>query len=586
MLARNRLMSVATKAEILSTLASAGQGLHSMARTVDREIGSVARTFGVLAGNADGVLQLAAEMVACVENESVSSVLPKVQGLGTAARHFINTRLEATGGILEVVSAEVKLLRQLSRVASGQQAIAMEIKALSVLTNIEVARLGQVGIGFRYLAYELSAFSKSVVEDTQELARHTEGRRAAIEESRRILCAEIPRLRQELTRIESDLKDALQVVAATLTQLATTPARFRACVEDIARQITAVVAAIQSHDISRQMNEHVEKSFALIAGRLSGAGDTADEIAQELPRTYIGIRIQIRQLQTIEETVTAWMSQIKDCMKDILRVSAAELSSMGRSVAEQERNVSAQLACIELLEEQSQSYSENTRHTVKGLTNLMQLVREHVQRQQSVRDRLRLLAFNSIIEANHLGTKADAILAISKSIKGISATWSEITDQSAQALQEILALVEQSKGVTEAFSERSAETLQEAQLQTRTGLGELREASNFTAIRAREMTLATEQMQATIKRVAASAEILDEAFGQSAVVLRELESLRLHLEVYYPWVRQEVNLHEAEHLFGAFYTTELERDVLGAALLQTDLPAHQPSLAGNSVELF
>lgn len=579
-------MSVATRAEILSTLARGGPALRAMATIVDHEIGSVARTFGVLARHAEEVLHLAAEMVACVENDKVSSVLPKVQSLGAAARHFTTSRLEATGGILEVVSAEVKLLRQLAQVANGQQAVAMEIKALSVLTNIEVARLGSVGMGFQYLAHELSAFSKSVVEDTQELATHTEGRRAAIEETRRVLSAEIPRLRQELMRIESDLKDALEVVAESLTQLATTPAKFRGCVEDIARQITAVVAAIQSHDITRQMNEHVETAFALIATRLSGAGDTADEIAQELPRSYAGLRIQIGQLQTIEETVTAWTSQIKVCMKDILRVSASEVSAMGRVVVDQERKVSAQLACIELLEKESQAYSEKTRHSVQGLTNLMQLVREHVQRQQSVRDRLRMLAFNSIIEANHLGTKADAILAISKSIKGISTTWSEITDQSAQALKEILALVQQSNEVTEAFSQSSTDTLLEAQAQTRAGLDGLRDAATFTGIRAREMTLATEKMQAKIKEVGATGEVLDEAFARSAAVLREIESLRLHLEVYYPWVRQEVDPQEAEDLFAAFYTTELERDVLRAVLLQTDLPAHQPSLAGNSVELF
>jgi len=259
---------------------------------------------------------------------------------------------------------------------------------------------------------------------------------------------------------------------------------------------------------------------------------------------------------------------------------------MGRVVVDQERKVSAQLACIELLEKESQAYSEKTRHSVQGLTNLMQLVREHVQRQQSVRDRLRMLAFNSIIEANHLGTKADAILAISKSIKGISTTWSEITDQSAQALKEILALVQQSNEVTEAFSQSSTDTLLEAQAQTRAGLDGLRDAATFTGIRAREMTLATEKMQAKIKEVGATGEVLDEAFARSAAVLREIESLRLHLEVYYPWARQEVDPQEAEDLFAAFYTTELERDVLRAVLLQTDLPAHQPSLAGNSVELF
>jgi len=105
-------------------------------------------------------------------------------------------------------------------------------------------------------------------------------------------------------------------------------------------------------------------------------------------------------------------------------------------------------------------------------------------------------------------------------------------------------------------------------------------------MRARQMKLATEKMQAKIKEVGASGQLLDEAIARSATVLREIECLRLHLEVYHPWVREEVDLEEAEHLFAAFYTTELERAVLRAALQEKDLPVHESSVAGNSVELF
>jgi chromosome segregation ATPase len=224
----------------------------------------VARAFEGLAGHTDTIVSLAAAIVGCVENENVSSVLPQVQTLGAAARVFIGDRLQATTGILETVTTEVKLLRQLSRVAGDQEAIAFEIKALSVLTNIEVARLGTVGAGFHYLAQELANFSKSVIEDTKELARHTDGRRAAIEETRRVLSAELPRLREELARIEVELGNALAVVDASLTQLSSTPVQLRTCVEDIARQIAGVVAAVQTHDITRQQIEHVQAAFALI----------------------------------------------------------------------------------------------------------------------------------------------------------------------------------------------------------------------------------------------------------------------------------------------------------------------------------
>ncbi len=144
-----------------------------MSRTTESQIESVARAFEGLAGHADTILNLAAAIVSCVENESVSSVLPNVQTLGAAARGFIGDRLQATTGILETVTTEVKLLRQLSQVTRDQAAIAFETKALSVLTNIEVARLGAVGAGFQYLAHELADFSKSVTEDTLELDRAT-----------------------------------------------------------------------------------------------------------------------------------------------------------------------------------------------------------------------------------------------------------------------------------------------------------------------------------------------------------------------------------------------------------------------------
>ena len=145
--------------------------LGSMSRTTAGQIESVARAFEGLAGQADTILNLAAAIVRCVENESVNSVLPNVQSLGAAARGFIGDRLQATTGILETVTTEVKLLRQLSQVTRDQAAIAYETKALSVLTNIEVARLGAVGAGFQYLAHELADFSKSVTEDTLELDR-------------------------------------------------------------------------------------------------------------------------------------------------------------------------------------------------------------------------------------------------------------------------------------------------------------------------------------------------------------------------------------------------------------------------------
>ena len=209
----------------------------------------------------------------------------------------------------------------------------------------------------------------------------------------------------------------------------------------------------------------------------------------------------------------------------------------------------------------------------------MQLVSEHLQRSKSVRDRLRLLAFNSIIEASHLGTQADAILAISTSIKGISAAWGQITEQSGHAMQEILNLVKQTNQVMEALSEASNERLREA-------LGNLRSAAEFAASQAQQMKAATEKMQAQVAGVGQTGDLLDACFGRGDAVLAEIERLRRQLEVDHPDVKERYDATEVEQLFSASYTTEMERDVLQAALRGTALPVAQPSFAGNSVELF
>lgn len=137
-------MRVKTRTGAIRVLENANDELQSLSRTTESEIESVARAFEGLAGNADKVLNLAGAIIGCVENESIRSILPKVQTLGAAARRFIGDKLQATTEIVETVATEVKLLRQVSLVTGSQTAIAFETKALSVLTNIEVARLGTV----------------------------------------------------------------------------------------------------------------------------------------------------------------------------------------------------------------------------------------------------------------------------------------------------------------------------------------------------------------------------------------------------------------------------------------------------------
>jgi glutathione S-transferase len=197
-----------------------------------------------------------------------------------------------------------------------------------------------------------------------------------------------------------------------------------------------------------------------------------------------------------------------------------------------------------------------------------------------------LLTFNSIIEASRLGAQAAAILAIANCIKQISEDWGQIADQSGSALQEVLGMVKQTNDLMGAFSGAGQERLREAQKQTWAGLETLRDAAVFAARQAQEMKAATEQMQAKTTAVGNTVDLLDACFGRIDEVLTNLEGVRHQIDIDCPQVKDGYDAAEAERLFSASYTTEMERDVLRAALSGAELPVAQQTFAGNSVELF
>jgi chromosome segregation ATPase len=249
----------------------------------------------------------------------------------------------------------------------------------------------------------------------------------------------------------------------------------------------------------------------------------------------------------------------------------------------QESALAAQLTHIETLEGECESGDAKVQASFAGISGLMQLVSEHLTRSKSVRDRLQLLMFNSIIEASHLGTQADGILEISTSIKRISAVWGEITARSEGATQEIVTLVEHSRSTLETFSEGSYADLREARSGTVGCLAILREAAECADRRGREIEKAVEGLQARIAEIGGKSARLEVGFRRLDQVLEAINAAQQELEEQ---GRVGFDVQAVEQQFGAHYTTEMERAVLRAALDGGPLPAAQQSFAGNSVELF
>jgi hypothetical protein len=343
---------------------------------------------------------------------------------------------------------------------------------------------------------------------------------------------------------------------------------------------------VQGHDITRQQIEHVQEALALISKTMMAGDSLKSGSTTDAARAHAGLAIQIFQLRAIKETISNWTSQIRICMGSILRISASDLVGIGPLVLEQEKSMSSQLSHIELLEGQCQGYSERIRSTLEGISNLSQLVTEHLQKSETARNRLRLLTFNSIVEASRLGSLADTICVIADGIAEVSVEWSKITEQSGAALREILSLSEQVNRVTATFSAGAAGDLRVAEEQTKTGLESLRNAAAFSVTQGQKIEMVTGIMRDKSGAIGKSSDLLDACFGRIDIVLADLEELKRKLEIDHPGVNCEYDEDEVERLFSASYTTQAERDVLRAALYGAAPSSAPSSASGNGVELF
>lgn len=553
--------------------------LRTLLANSDRGVEDMGRAFEDLARELNLVLETAGAVIRCGENERMSSLLPGVHQLESAAAGFTRERLDATAQILQTVSAEEKLLQQVKKLAEGQKGIARETGMLRVLTNIEVARLGELGTGFQYLAQELNDFSRSVAQSTSELTGETEKHRNSIEQARRNLASELPRMRKEFASIQESLAIALRRVEAGLEQMRQTPMQFKICLDKVAAEVNGVIAAIQAHDITRQQMEHVHGALDMMAEGL--------ESADGIPPAEVGagLVIQSYQLRNARQTVELWTTQIQMCLQELGNVAAPDIVRLSNSVIDHENAIFAQLTRLEELEEACEEGDATVQASFAGISDLMQLANEHLERSASVRERLRLLMFNSIIEANRMGTQADGILSISTNIKRIASTWSEMTAQSEAATGAIRNRVEESRSTLEAFSESSYAGLREARRGTEDGLAILREAAACAGLRGQEIANALVTLQQRISKIAAARDRLQGGFARIEFVLQEIEALRGPLENGVRGVAPSDPEAIAER-YSTRYTTETERAVLRAALGGEPLPAAQPSLAGNAVELF
>lgn len=545
------------------------------------DIQAAAQQFTELAADLEQVLEATAGIVTCVEEECVPAIGPVAECLGTAARKFLADRMGSVSSVGESFARETAMLERLGGLTAKQHAIAREARTLSVLAAVEVARLGSAGQGFECMAQELAEFSTTIQTGSEGVRQQIEQRRQAMAQRQKQLQTTLGRMRQRFDSIEAELGEAISGVDRAVTELIRIPSDFRSCLSEIGERVSRVVAAVQTEDMTRQQTEHVREALqGLIEEQSDGAGPTPEENA----RRAALLDIQQLQMETARAGTADWIAQIDECIHGISSIGQSEVAAMGARILEQGEGLQKQLERIEELKRESASDDADLMECIAGLRGLMEIAQVHLGRLQNARDRMRLLNFNSMVEARRLGTQAVAVLEIARSISRISAEWSELTDRSSEAIEAMLSASAQSEEEHRAATRASLDALEAVQRDGKEGMAALNGAAAIAGNGAARAESAVARLQQRIDGLGRIAgRLRDEA---TTVDAARREVMDAGEKAGRAGAGAEFDRQRLEAECAAHYTCELERRVLRAALYGEPLGDIHAAVAGNDVELF
>ncbi len=552
--------------------------LDTALTTSGEDTHAVATQFERLARKVQTVLDFTFEIVDCIQQDWVASIVPTAQALALSARNFIEDRIRSLAAISGGFTNEAQLLEKVLALTKEQRSIAREGWALRVLASIEVARLGGTGCRLEYMARELDEFSAMVSAGASEIQTEAEQRRTTLFERRRKLNLALQYRTEHFTSIEAQLSNSIGSMNTALLDFARITTDFQQCLALISRNIAEVVEAIQRQDITRQQTEHVRDILIQTSNEFEiRNGRNSD------PRLDMILKVQAFQIQNARRSTKEWIEQVHQCLDGILRVGSSDVLTIGAKILEQERVLSSQLSHFECLEQECAADDVEIEASLAGIGEIMCLTRTYLNRSELARDRMQLLNFNCMVEACNLGDAA-ALLEITRNIGHISTGWSALTDRSSETLDAMLSSSVNAEQAHRIRTRLGMEDLGKARSDSNESLVALSMAAAIADCNGGKVKTAVMAMQDestilgnTAERLAKSVALLEEAENE----LRNAEGVSLNAEKLTDEARLGIETECAVR-----YSSELERHILHAVLHGEPLPEVSLAVRGNEIELF
>jgi methyl-accepting chemotaxis protein len=399
--------------------------LRGLSGTTEGEFLSIGGSLRDTHARAGRISELSSFVAAALSGEEINAAIDGLRGMVERMNGFLSRAEEET-------ARDEKSLRLILQTLAGLRGPLKEFKKivkflrnLGIATKIESARMGENSGGFGVVAENVESMSVLFETKSADIAK-----RSAELES--VLAGTISRVIEHRRELRENARGILGEAGKDLTALietqdacASTARIIMDSSGEVSRNVSEVVASMQSHDITRQQIEHVIQAIDDLAARLEShvAGPESVGLAGSVCRLQAAHLINSRTtMMKAMESLVANLRGIADNSTGIARktkhLSAGAAGGSGQNVRS---GVQLGLSSVGSSLMESASAVREFSAVIRSIARTVEEMSSFMDDIKEIGEEIELVALNAEIKAAHTGSKGAALGVLAESIQHLSA---------------------------------------------------------------------------------------------------------------------------------------------------------------------
>ncbi|MEJ2147532.1 MAG: methyl-accepting chemotaxis protein [Acidobacteriota bacterium] len=406
--------------ERIQTVNSVLGGLSRSTETQFLTIGERLSATSTLASELSNLTKMVGELLSGERllqmNARLLELSRQVRNIDERSRSRMKS-LQLAGDLLETFHRD---LREFGRIVRA-------LRIIGITIRIESARLSGQGESFSSVALEIKDLTSEIEARVETILAHFDAARNAIGETARRMGELSSSSKVQVQVLVSSTLEGAHALTAKQSQASKIARGLSDRFQQVVEHIGEVVVSLQSHDITRQRLEHVQRALDEVAGQLAGGRSAPEADEPDLTRVRgicslqeCQVREAGRELQIAADLIADRLSRVNTSLRSIAgqvheltgtksETSVTCLGELGRTLG---TILSALSRYIPAIEELSKALGV----TADAIDDVSDLVDEiHV-----IAFKTTVSALNTSVKAAHLGNQGAAVGVLAEELQELS----------------------------------------------------------------------------------------------------------------------------------------------------------------------